>query len=327
MKIHLIYSPGLLFLLCFLTPLPLSADPTPSPQSEIEIDRVVATVDGFPITLSDLEKRIGKGPLTYQAAKADPQVKAILEQLTQEALIKQEASKKKLSVDAEEIDQYIAAVAERNNLTKEEFEQAVKDEGKNFAEYRGQVEIEVLKSKLMSSLVKGGVSVSDSEIDSYLQAHPELKTKGARIKLRQIVLRVDPETSDQAKSKLEDIKNQVSSASDFAQAATRYSQGAEAQEGGLIGILNVRELSEEIKDAVQGIENKGVSDVIMTSDTAKLFYVEERFGSDEEEDEDEIEERSRNEARKILQEQKSEVKLGTFFTSELEKKHSIDIKL
>ena len=100
---------------------------------EILIDTVLASVAGTPITLRELEAQYS---LLYPSAKRtvasaeqvaqSPELKKLLEMLINQKLIEAEAEKRKIKVSVNDVERYIDQVARQNNLSRSDFELALK---------------------------------------------------------------------------------------------------------------------------------------------------------------------------------------------------------
>lgn len=292
---------------------------------EILIDAVVASVDGKPITLQDVCKRLSPPrSLTLKEASLDPEANVVLDALIMESLVTQEAEAKRISVSAEEIDEYIVEVAKRNNLSREGFEQALKQEGKDIVEYKSFIKIDILKSRLSSNLMQSGVGISNEEIETYISEHPELSSNGTKLKLAHIVISEDVHGSEVSEKIVAEVTEKLSNGENFSELARSHSDSPDAAEGGLLGIIAQKDLSSDIFEAVSALKAGETSKPIKTAQGYQIFMVVEQFTeTDESQDQDKIKE----EVRKTLQRQKMAQKMSSFFTAELMKTHSVDRKI
>lgn len=293
-------------------------------SSEIVIDTVVASVNEQPITLSDLTRRLGAAKaLTVSEATADPRARQVLDSIIFERLIEAEAAARKMTVSDTEIDRYVGEIARRNGLSVDAFKTALTEEKRDFNEYRRQVKIDILRSRISGAVMQSGVAVTESEVKRFIAEHPEFARAGAKLKLRQIALSPGKRSDEEAIRILDEVKGRIEGGEDFRAVAATVSDGPEKNDGGLIGVVAEKDLSPEIFDAVFALKSGEVSAVTKTAQGYHLFWVDERFA-----DEDEAENvRLLDDVRKTLQEEKAKQKLETFFTTELYKTHSVDKKI
>jgi peptidyl-prolyl cis-trans isomerase SurA len=304
----------------------------PSPKKvesaprEIVIDAIVASVDDKPITLSDLNSRLSPRKLSMTEAGKDPEALKALDQLIIEKLMEEEAKAKRLNVGDSDVNDYIREVAQRNGLSMADFEAAVAREGRSMTSYKQQVRLDILKAKLTGSLMRGGVSTTDSEIDEYIAHHPELKNAGKNLKLHNLVISKQGRTPDDIRAKLAQIQTALEGGEGFVTVAQRLSDSASSTEGSFLGIIPLSDLSPAVTEAVSPLRAGQHSDPIETPTDIQIFFVEERLGAEAEAPEVD-EEKLKDEVRQILQKQKTKERLAAYFANELYKNHAVDKRL
>ena len=321
-----------LSLLCCLVPSLVAAAPSKSPPlqggTEVVLDAIVASVDDKPITLTELTARLSPPrKLTLKEASKDQEALKTLDSMILERLVELEATAKKISISDAEIEDYINEVANRNSLSRPEFEQALKKEGQTIETYRKQIKFDILRTKLMSSMMRGGVSVSDAEIDDYVASHPELTQAGTTLKLSLITITAENRTPEQVQTKVGEVLAALDAGDPFSEVAKRLSDGPNTNEGGSLGIIAEQDLSSDIFDAVFSLDEGAHTKPIASEKGVQIFFVEQRFSSIDDDDEEEREKAIRQEVKTSLQEQKAQERMSSFFISDLYKNHSVDKKL
>ena len=298
-----------------------------SSSKEIVIDAIVASVDDKPITLSDLNVRLSPRKLSMSEASTDPEAARLLDQIITEKLMEEEAKAKRLNVGDADVDDYIREVASRNGLSMAEFEAALGREGTSMRTYKQQVKMDILKAKLTSSIMRGGVSVSDTEIDEYIAAHPELKRAGKNIKLRHIVIMKQGRSPEELRAKLAQVQAALEKGEDFLQVAQRLSDTGNSAEGSLIGIIPLEDMSPTIAEVVSPLRAGQFSGPLETPNDIQIFFVEERLGEPGQGEQEVNEDALREEVRQLLQKQKTKERLAVFFKDDLYKNHAVDKRL
>ncbi|MCI5064288.1 peptidylprolyl isomerase [bacterium] len=302
-----------------------SLAPVHGQDGELFLDAVVASVNGDPITLTEVSKRAGvPTPRSLSEAANNEQIQFTLQQMVTEHLLKAESRERRIGVSNDELNRYVMRVAQQNAMTVDEFEAALKEEGKALESYRTQVEMDILRTKLASAIMREGITVGENEIDSYIEEHPEFQNDGAKIKIRQILLEKKSNEEEVARKKLNELRADISTLEEFQEAASRYSEGPEAAEGGALGVFSEEELSGEIFDALFQLPEDSLSEVIETGRGYHLFFIEKRFVSEEDEEE---KTRLREEIRSQIEKQKMDEKLRLYFAQELRNKFSVDKKI
>ncbi|MBX7143484.1 MAG: SurA N-terminal domain-containing protein, partial [Oligoflexia bacterium] len=126
------YTLGVLFAL-----VPLLAPSAWANPSATVVNAVVASVDGKPITLRDVTRRLANPrDLSLNDASKDPEARAILDALIMELVLSSEAEAKKISVGDDDVERYVEEVARRNNLSKDGFEKALLQQKRSLDDYR-----------------------------------------------------------------------------------------------------------------------------------------------------------------------------------------------
>lgn len=299
--------------------------PKPAKVSETVVDSVVASVNGKPLTFLEVSARMrGKRALELRQAPSDPEFRQLLDTVILEQIIQDEAQNRKIDVSQDEIERFISEVANRNGLSKEGFIKALQDEGNNLEDYKKQVRLEILKSKLGAAVLQGGVAVSANEVQEYLKQNPVVQNSGIKIRLRQIFTAKLDGNSEEAKKKIEQAQAKLSAGDKFSDVAREYSESSEASDGGLLGEVTENELSPTIFQAVSTLSEDHYSSIVESESGFHLFYVEKRIQN--EHDQGQNSEREL-EARRMLENQKLQEKMSNYFSVEILKNHSVDKKI
>lgn len=301
---------------------------SPCHSEEIVINSVVASVDGKPITLSDLGSQLSPPrKLTLQQAAADAEARRLLEKLIFERVLAAEAEERKVQVDPSEIEQYIDEVAAKNNLSRPDFEAALAQRGTPLDQYREQIRLEILKSRLAGTFVRGSSAVTEEEVDAYVGERDSTPSGVAKMKLRQIFLSSERHSDEEARATLEKIRSDQPDTEEFAHLARTISESPERSEGGLLGVMAEKDLNPEILDAVLSLDAGEISQVVHSSSGYQLFFVEQRYSDDDDAGDKASDDELRKEARQVLESRKVAEKMQSFFTEELFKRHAVDKKI
>ncbi|MCB0309965.1 MAG: peptidylprolyl isomerase, partial [Bdellovibrionales bacterium] len=234
-----------------------------------------------------------------------------------------EAAERRIGVSDSEIQRYIEEVAQRNNLSVDGFKHALEQEGRDFKSYQDQVQLEILKSKLTAAIFRGGIGVTDKEVEQYLKDHRQFNQGGAKVKLSQIVVGLENHSSEDARNIADKIHDQlINKQHSFEELARQFSEDSSAQEGGMLGIVAETDLNPAIFEAVMGLEEDQVSQVVETPIGFHIFRLEERYV-----DESGHDEKLAAEIRKQIEQQKLESSMQAFFATEIYKNHSVEKKI
>ena len=107
-------------------------------HAQDELDRVVASVDGDPITLHDLKTfaAINKVTLSDPGDLNSPETKSMLKGVISERMLESEVKKYKDQIDDRQIDEYISNLEQSNHLTDEQLRAQLQSQGHSYEEFR-----------------------------------------------------------------------------------------------------------------------------------------------------------------------------------------------
>ena len=149
------------------------------------------------------------------------------------------------------------------------------------------------------------------------------KVEGDQVTLRHILVRAEPKPEDveTARTLAERVRTELVGGADFAKAAAQYSGDyATKDKGGVFGAVEIKDLSEQLKEAIKGVPAGGFSPVIKEE---RGFRIVKVLGWNEggTYTYDEV----KNQVRRLLVEQKIMEKLNAD-VEELKKSYSVVIK-
>ena len=224
----------------------------------IMLDRVVAVVNNEAITWSELykamtielKKRFGPVSSEQKMAVLRNNESSFLENMIDKSLLLQEARKKGLSVQPEEVNKAIQSIRQEHFVSEEELINTVNEEGYTFEEYRSRVSEQILTNRLMQQEVLEKIKVSEDDISKHLKENG-LQNR-TQYKVRQIFI---GKTQDQggAEQKMEELQRRVASGEDFGELAMAYSEGPAREQGGYLGYVSPGQLSKEYEDALNAM--------------------------------------------------------------------------
>lgn len=298
---------------------------------EIVIDRVIASVDGVPITLKEFSDRHTPGrKVAISDFAKDPELNKLLDAMIMERLIEAEAASKKIKVQPADIEKYTLQVAAQNHLTKAEFESALREQGKSLEEFEKLARLEIMRSRLMGLIAQNAPAVTDQELstvdgdsEDFEKEESEFDDK-VRFSIREIVILKQAEEGGDALDAAQAVYSRLEGGEDFSSLAKEFSQGASAQNGGELGEVVLDDLSESVRDAVSDLEAGSYTKVIDMDDAFRIFLLEKRLNVGEA---SESKKNDKEQIRKDLESRKLESKFQNYFTVELPKLHKVEKKI
>ncbi len=244
-----------------------AARPSAPPQL---VDRIVAVVNNEVITQFELNDRmrIVMQQLKKQGTPLPPHEvleKQMLERMITDRVQLQFAKETGIRVDDLQLDKTLQRIAQKNNMTVDAFRGALQKDGVNFAKFREEIRDEIILSRLREREVENRITVSDGEVESFLNSRAAQTSGEDEFNLAQILVRVPEQASpEQVKSKRDRAEKALSELSkmSFAQVAASYSDAPDALQGGVIGWRAASRLPTLFLEAVNGLKPGETSAVL-----------------------------------------------------------------
>ena len=219
------------------------------------VNRIVATIDGEPVTLFELRQFAGKTIRGRDVTSED--AGRLLDALILEKIIDMEAKAQGLSVPDSEIDAYIEDVKQRNKLDEMQLRQALEAQGIDYESYRAQIRAEVQRQRLIAREIRGKVNISPEEIERYYEANKEQYAQAARTRVAHIVFFV-PENAPSAqvvaaKARADASWEALRGGADFGELAAERSDDGGA-DGGMLGWFKPGELVDPLDAEAQKLK-------------------------------------------------------------------------
>ncbi len=122
--------------------------------------------------------------------------------------------------------------------------------------------------------------VNDQEIEEYYQANKEMFQREKQVKARHILVKVEDTASEEkvenAREKIEYLKQKLERDADFDSLAKKESEGPTAKDGGNLGWINKGEMTESFEKAAFDLQPGEVSDPVRTEYGFHLIKVEDK---------------------------------------------------
>ncbi|WP_080635320.1 peptidylprolyl isomerase [Pseudomonas asplenii] len=208
------------------------------------LDNVVAIVDNDVIMQSQLDQRVHevqqsiakRGGGVPPTSVLDQQV---LDRLIVENLQLQIGERSGIRISDEELNQAIGSIAQRNNMSIDQFKAALAHDGLSYEDARDQVRREMIISRVRQRRVAERVQVSEQEVKNFLASDLGKMQLSEELHLANILIATPDSASSQAiqaaAAQAQDIYRQLKQGADFAQLAIAKSGSDNALEGGDMG--------------------------------------------------------------------------------------------
>lgn len=257
----------------------LSASPFQAAGATAVINKVAAVVNGEMITMFDVQK-ISMQEINNQGLfgndpssefKRQAIYKEVLDNMIMDILVRQEATRFKVSVTDAEVDNEIRMMAQRSQLTPKQFEDQLIFQGTSLPQFKEQVHNNILRQRMISLMVGRKVMVTREEVERYYREHQSEFTSEDEVELSMIVCK--PDMDEETVAGL--IKSGEIS---FAEAAKVYSSAPNAAYGGSLGAIPLRDLNPDWRNAIENLKPGETTIVSGDGGSPVMLHVDSRTG-------------------------------------------------
>ncbi len=225
---------------------------------------VVATVNNHPILRANLERayteQLGDAQQEQPSEEQANSLRlSLLGQLITQEIIEQRAAKLNLTATPAEVDAKLAEM--KAPYTEEQFQQRLSEHHTTVDDVKRDIRRTLTFNKLLNKEINSKITVSDADITSYFNAHKaEFNNIETEYHLAQILVTSAPPpqnagpanlqgskatNDDEARRKIQALKNRVDSGEDFASLAMNFSENAQTSaSGGDMGTVSESQLKQ-----------------------------------------------------------------------------------
>ncbi|MDF3866095.1 peptidylprolyl isomerase [Pseudomonas denitrificans (nom. rej.)] len=253
----------------------------------VPLDRVVAIVDNDVVMQSQLDQRLREVRATIQkrGAPLPPEhvlTQQVLERLIIENIQLQIGDRSGVRITDEELNQAMGTIAQRNNMSLEQFRAALSHDGLSYDEAREQVRREMIISRVRQRRVAERIQVSEQEVQNFLASDLGKIQLSEEYRLANILIPVpdsaSPETVQAAARQAQEMYQQLKQGADFGQLAVSRSAGDNALEGGEIGWRKAAQLPSPFDSMVGSLAVGDVTEPVRTPGGFIIIKLEEKRG-------------------------------------------------
>lgn len=241
------------------------------------VDRIVAVVNEDIITLSKLRKATAiyrknieasqnsearKGEMIFQLEQS------MLKQLVEKSLTMQEAKRFGIQVTDKDVDAAIENVKTEKRLDDESLKQGLAVEGMTLEDYREQMKEKITQSMLIGRTVRSKVVITDTDVRTYYDANPDRFAGVQKYRLKNIIA--------ENESAIREVESKLKQKStSFSDLAKNYSVGSNAMQGGDLGVFDIANVSEEIRQALSGLGKGQYTEALPAGGAFQIIYVDD----------------------------------------------------
>jgi peptidyl-prolyl cis-trans isomerase SurA len=261
------------------------------------IEQVLVKVNGEIITKTDLEDRqiaalreMRTDAATLQTdeglrralAEVTPQ---ILVDAIDEILMVQLGREKGYRLTDEMFRSWLSDLRKEQNLEDDaKFEAVLKQEGMTLADLRRNVERGWLVSRVQQDEVGAKLQITEQEARQYYQANRNEFVQPATVTFREVLIElpagaqtaagVSVAADDEARGRIEAVRARALAGEDFASLAVEVSDSPTKANGGLIGPLNVADLSPALQEMLAKMKPGDITEPLRAAQGYQILKVE-----------------------------------------------------
>lgn len=247
----------------------------PAPRADagpLPADFIVAVVNSEPITNNEVRRRMLRyeQQLAAQGSAMPPRAqlaREVLERLITEKAQLQLAQTTGVKVDDAIVDQAEQTVARQNGIPVAELRRRVVADGLTVAQFREDLRSQVMLQRLRDRELQARVRVTELDIDQYMREQQGNDPAMIEVSLAHILVALPDNPSEaqvaQAQAKAQQLQQRARGGEDFARLARENSDASgAAQNGGAIGARTIDRLPPLFVEAVSGLNEGGVTEVL-----------------------------------------------------------------
>ncbi|MGB8331812.1 MAG: SurA N-terminal domain-containing protein [Polyangiales bacterium] len=244
------------------------------------VERVVATVNNEAIYLSDLRQRAV--PFLPQVADASTESERVsrlkelydelLNFLIDEQLVRQMAKTSGIRVTDADVDNAIENLRLQNNMTEEQFKQALDAQGFSEAGYRQDLKRQLIRFKVMNERVRSRVNVTEEQVRSRYEQRARGQGNELRFHVSHIVV---PLEAGASATRVATVRREAEL---IREALTPENFGARAEElgGGDLGWISQSDLPEDLQSTLLPLSPGEISQPVRAGGGFHIFFLEDR---------------------------------------------------
>ena len=259
-------------------------------QAVVDGDYIVAVVNQELVTAGEVERRIeqvqaqgAQRPGTRLPPRSELRQQA-LDALIEERVIVTAARESGAKVEDLELDRAVQSVAQQNQLSVEQLRDRLRQEGLDWARFRGNLRDQMLVERLREREVYQRIRITDLDIDRLVDQQRAAAQADAELNLAQILVTM-PEGASAAerearKARAEAALARVRNGEDFTKVAREVSEDGNRDKGGVIGLRPASRLPDLFVDAVRPLQPGDVTPGLVPSGAGYhvLKLIERRDG-------------------------------------------------
>lgn len=260
--------------------LPAFAQQAQQQAQQQPLNSIEVLVNDEPISSFDINQRLRLVIAISGGVSTQEEFLQVREQvirsMVDERLQMQEAAEVELTIEDAQLDEFFDRRAESVGQDPEQFATALQSIGSSKQSMQAQMEAEIAWSQLVQGRLGSFVSVSDEEVEDFIQRIYDNRGK-FEYRLAEIVLLADtPEQAAAVEANAKQLVEQIRGGATFGDIAQQLSASSTAAVGGDLGWITVDDLDPSYQEQVVNNEVGDVLDPIRTPGGYIILAVRDR---------------------------------------------------
>ena len=217
-------------------------------------EEIVAVVNDEVISSSDLRSRVKMAMMALNLPETE-EVRArlrpqVIDDLINERLQLQEASRLGVDVSDEQLDQAFDSVARNNDLTVSEFRQELAKSDVPEDTLRAQLRSQLSWTRVLQRNVRNRIDITDEDVDAVLERLQKSEGQNEYL-VGEIYLEIDQPSEEEAvRNRAQALISRIKSGANFSAIAQQFSETVGANRGGDLGWVPEDQLSPATRDVL-----------------------------------------------------------------------------
>lgn len=213
-------------------------------------------------TKTDLE---GRGYFVPDVEAFKPEV---LKQMIETEILMRIIKAEKIKLEKGFLDSEIESIIAQYFESEEDFYSYIAGQGFTKESFREDYEKSLIQKRYYDEIISVKVEVTDNEIQTFYDEHPEYFQKEESVVASHILVEVGADFTEAQKrdamSRIKDILAKARRGEDFAGLAREYSEGPSSVDGGDLGEFTRGQMVPEFEEAAFALDPGEISDVVET---------------------------------------------------------------
>jgi peptidyl-prolyl cis-trans isomerase SurA len=235
----------------------------------------VAVVNSEPITNNEVRGRVARiAQQMAQQSSAMPSdaelTRQVLERMILEKAQLQAARESGIKVEDTAVDLAEQNVARQNQIDVPELHRRLVKDGLTLSQFREELRNQLIVARLREREVDGRIKISDQEVDAYQREQQAGGAQAAQeINLAMLLIAVPenapPERVAELQTKAQGLLDRAKAGEDFTSLVRQYTDGADKNGGGVLGMRSAERYPQLFADAVRDVPVGGLSPLLRSA--------------------------------------------------------------